>query len=165
MFGGNWPSSPHPDRVCALPTTLPRVSQPEDPRLANRSAAQQFPRTKHTFVALRVQTPSGSTSTQSGLQDKWHGHGPFEKDSTPLGSIHIRTRDVAVCTTKCPSKREVLDSGHQESDMDGSSVRLLRGRSTRIHHRVAINSMGTKKTTFIKKESSADQKAWWHREV
>ena len=95
--------------------------------MANRSAAQRFPRKKHTFVPLRVQTPSGSTSTQSGSRDEWHGHGPFEKDSTPLGSIHIRTRDVAVCTTKCPSNREVLDSGHQESDMDGSSVRLLRG--------------------------------------
>ena len=112
-----------------------------------------------------AQTPSRSTSTQSGSRDEWHGHGPFEKDSTPLGSIHIRTRDVAVCTTKCPSNREVLDSGHQESDMDGSSARLLRGDQQALHHRVAVNSMGTKRTTFIKKESSADQKAWWHREV
>ena len=166
MFGGNWPSSPHPDRVCALPSTLPRVSQPgpetewQIVRLHSDSHGQSIP-----SFHCESQTPSRSTSTQSGLQDKWHGHVPFEQDSTPLGSIHIRTRNVAVCTTKCPSNREVLDRGHQESDMDGSGVRLPRGDQQEFHHRVAVNSMGTKGTTFIKKESSADQKAWWHREV
>ena len=132
--------------------------------MANRSAAQRFPRTKHTFVPLRVQTPADQHRRSQAYKTSGTGMGPSNRTAHLLEAftsghemLQCAQRNVPLIV-KCWAAASGERYGRQW-------CKVAQRRSTRIHHRVAVNSMGTTGTTFIKKESSADQKAWWHREV